>query len=124
MFGVIALGIIVAAAVLVIRISSNGLVSDGLKEVLPTYTQGELLENYQERVANFRQMVLNPDLRAEQVLEELEAELLEMRVPAHMRDKHLQAVLAVGQMQGKLETMNDTQARDVLRSLLEKLKES
>ncbi len=128
-FGVIALGIVISMAVLLVSLFSKAerntphLESNPIEEVSHTsFTPEELIEQYNEAVdALFSDAVLDSDTPMDDLLNSIEGRLLDMRVPREMQQQHLQAVLSVAQLRAQLAQSDEENLRASVRSIFDSL---
>ena len=136
MFGILALLIIIFGAILIIKLLDQGIrpmhnkignnfvgdQSTGKSEPV-YYTPQELKENYNKAILALQQKLTDPKLDLNNFLNEVSEELLQVRVPENMRDRHLQVVLAVGKLQGQLSSLQSEDIKEKLVNLFSGLEE-
>ncbi len=133
-FGLIALGIIIATGVLLMKLFS--VVDDNMNstdithiqdveikgDISPTFTPKELMENYKKAVKTLQSESIEQENGSfDELVRHIEDELLGMRVPREMQDEHLQVVLDVVKLRAELSQKNDMITKGILDSLLERL---
>jgi hypothetical protein len=123
-FGVIALGIILSMAFLLVSLFSKVDIKDDLieKVVLPSFTPEELIAQYDESVDTlFVDAVQDSDTPMDDLLNSIEERLIDMRVPREMQVEHLQAVLSIAQLRARLAQSDEENIRLSVRSIFDSL---
>lgn len=124
-FGMIALGIVISMAILLISLFSKGdhIQNDPVQEVSrPSFTPEELLTQYDDMVDTlFVDAVQDSDMPMDDLLNSIEERLLDMRVPREKQQQHLQAVLAVAQLRAQLAQSDEDNLRASVRSIFDSL---
>lgn len=119
--GLIALGIVVSTAVLVVLVRSKATKAN-LNQVLPSAPRTFSAEEYYQEMEGLVEMASSTDKDLSSVFAKVEDKFFNVHVPAEMRDKHLTALFKIMKLKKENEKGVKTNANEELIKILEILK--